>query len=1645
MKRFSFWKQMLLLVILVGCAKERDPVDRVQPYALDKSFFVGSDLSDASDDPEFYSRNHIIDVGYGAIGASNSLFTSNYAEPVGRIRWQITEDFLIARAAYERIEGSDGKGDDHFDVVGKPTNDGVVVATFAIDSHFDITNDYNPTTGEKLNVIVENDADRPWFERQYMRVDWSKNLNTDSYDFDTLSFLGVLDGVEYEPVAYLVADPQDDDAPHFDFEDGYFDVTTKAFAKPKDIDISRFGWGSRTVPACFLSSEVLGGTAPVGSCNPVEITLRHSFVRLDRDGDGIEESDYEPREYDGQRFEHFGGFYHERYGYDRRFGLVDEKTHRLLNRYNIWRRSHYYSDEETMTGEVSCDSNEDRDNDGTADQCVAVSKKKKTEGSQCDLFKQRCTLPYRSREPVPIPFYYTDTSNPFYFEATELAVHEWDVALRSAVRTARYTECVQTSGNDDAARTTCREQHPMWRGQMDDQQDAVALSLEVDDCRMGRAHKQKNRKNCEDLAEEIGKRRCVNAGKGRRCVSDAVRDIAKMPEMLALCHSPVTHDDPALCGEKRMPKGATFELCKAVLGAKSDEASAEQEKVIAANDEIGGLSDLADACKNALRVRMGDLRYHVINVMESPQTPSPWGIMVSSIDPLTGENIATNCNVWSHVTDKATQKVVDQMRFAKGELSSKDVTEAEYIATWVNAAEAAANGGVFGTLPETGLSSMLSTFATGSEDPSFRAAAKQGRIGDQEITAELLEDAMAIDRQVGVLTADSRVTDPGRAVVEARKNAARGSEFEAALTTRAMLQKAGVDNLPLDDAVLEQASPLRGGDPKIAQDLKQMMENVLHRQNTCLLDAEMASLTPLALMPLADIMEEKFGKFNPDDAMAEQYERAERMRQYLAHKLHYGVIAHEIGHSVAHRHNFVGSANPWAYSPQYWQLRTQDGAVDQSCDGVQTDGEDCVGPRYLDPVTPSERDNLIHMFMTSSVMDYQGEITQDFMGPGIWDFAATRMFYGDVVSVVDDREFELDGNRLSGIGDAVARGFGGLRGVTFNTGSLPIHYTDLQRHYKMIRSCGEVTDLEAFIPGRYDTERFGDWHPVVDGRMVAPRGAYTRCRQPEVDYVGWRQIGVASGLAEPDPKLDPRDGDNRVMQPYTFGTDNWADIGNVSVYRHDNGADLFEIFNFLITQKELGYVFDQYRRGRADFSVRSAFDRMLTRYDTKIRDGAKGLGLYRSRYREYAREAGLNSDVVFASVIARDEAIASNIVASTYAFDFFARELVRPEAGSHNFGRFDEMPILRYNDNGDITGAGIESGTAVVIPNGPLGAFGMMTPGGELLENRLAEDRGEFDSEYTLNAGSYYNKIVVPMLLTESVDNFISSERSDFYDPRWRSVSMASLFPDGYRRLMANALTNDIYLTGPRLAADSDGNPLVMPQGDPYPAQPIGWTSWWGESPFTCFPVEGHTGCGGFLGGTWAEEFEASVPVDPQIGWEQQKFLIAFSLLFLPENEKSEWLNRFMIYEMGKDPDPELANRVELHHPDGRAFVAQTFGKETIFGKTVQKGIAARVLEYANTLLAEAYETEGVDYDGDGVYDWYSPLRHEDGTPIVRYRADMESVDDEETCNETTNEGCTCKDSRPCRSLTDYMSVPAFLRQAIHAYNMGGPYIQGIF
>ncbi|NUP04722.1 MAG: hypothetical protein HOW73_01535 [Polyangiaceae bacterium] len=1719
-----------------GCAEERDPINRVQNDVATKSFFVGNDFEDTADDPAFYARAVVTDVGYGA--AQDGLFTSTYAQPPSVIKWEITQDLLIGRIVYNRIEGSDSHGD------GPSSTDGQVAYAFPIISHFDIRRDYNPTTGEETNVIVENTSDRPWDEREYMRVDWSRNLNVDAYDFDTLSLMGVYGGITYEPLSYYVNDPTSEDAPHFAFNEGYFDVTTKAFATPGVIDLSHLGWGIDSFPACFLPNDILGGSQPFGNCNPTELTLRLAFRR-------VETSDYEPVDWNGRKFEQFGIFYGERFGYARNYGIVDQQWHRFAARYNIWDRSHAYQQMEgecpsgwvesadypgecekpCYTAETTPpDQDPNRDcgadlnacssttpdptkiiGNGTADECEDVGN-----GSQCDAFKQKCTMPYKDRTPAPIVWHYTKGSNPEYFEGTEWAANEWDAAMRTSVRFAQYGECisVKTGGGADlaTAQAECYSQFKIYEGQQEENEDLVALLREVDDCRagLGAYHdspagepwSDERVQACNGVADSVGK---------ARALSEGVIDIAKMPEMVTLCHSPIEHHDSPLCQKdiqrymsaEDIEYEATHETWPDSTPTRRvlDDVTAKQcdEQWEARHDDPAKVDQaLLDTCDRGFVARIGDLRYHQVNVIRTPQTPSPWGIMVDADDPRTGEKIHASINIWSHVNDLASQGQVDMMRYVKGELKTEDVTNGTYVRDWAQAAGASGGRGALGTMDRATVERRRFAAVDGRNFTRAEPVLDLQDVQQAEVDPEVMRLSKEFfNRKLAKVQASATVQSVNRPYTEARRLAAQNTPTEAALITPAMMQYAGFkDQAEISAAQNEisagqfgsagvwSASVLRGLNPQIRRDLRQARELALAARGACILsDEQVMAPAPNTLFNMADVMERKFGAFDPSAGESDQLAHGEKIRKYIAQKMQYGVIIHEMGHSIGHRHNFVSSYFAYGFRPQYWQLRTKDGTQTTACDDVSADGENCVGPRYFDPPTKTELDNLIYMFQQSSVMDYPGDVSQDMIGLGAYDFAAARMFYGNVVAVHKDDQYKLGSVNDQTILN-ITNTFGGIIGYQYvNKQGTNLHYSALQDKLALVHDCVTVNP-DDYKPKNWNKDELGEWDPLIDGLIVGQDGTYTRCKSPKVDYVQWNRLrdaiteDAAAKNGLPANAVETRnagfypggpavDASKRLRVPYGFATDSWADLGNLAVYRHDEGADPYELFNFLITEQETRHIFDNYRRNRTTFSVRSQSERILGRYNEKMRDGAKGLGLFANLYRDFYLELGFQYDAVWPYVATAS--FPDNMLASGIAFDHFTRQFQRPQVGEHFAYTLNQWPARGGLNSQDLVWRSVDSGflgpgdsnpAKFKINDGATGYFGMVSYGGKLVENRLSDGNGEYDRDYTMNAGSYYDKAYAPYLLTESVDNFISDSLGDFIDPRYRSVSMADLFPDGYRRFLANQLTGDDFLKGARLAATTPGNPAARANPtldtEGYPSLGIGWTSWWTPEPEVCFPGENAIVCStyGCDSGNICETTDSStVPlaslnpqapefttvVEPQVGWEEWKWLIAQTLLYLPENAKEEWINLMGIWEIGADNDPAFGNRIELHLPDGRIYVARTYGTEVIFGRTVQRGVAARMLEYANELMFNAYECDAAETR------WCVPLYDANGEPRVKYDPSITNGGLGSDCSAATPDNCVCQDNRACVALEKYAPLMAFLRQSMRDFRMADASMQGIY
>ena len=440
---------LLVGIAATGCAQERDPINRVQPDALKKSFFLGDDLQGSGDDPVFLTRGYNTAQSYD----QPSLFYGT-ASGVDRIRWEVTEGMLIARKAYQLSPGRDDKG-----VPGGDPN-GTVVAAYKILSHFDVRRSYNPGTGEELNVVEENSSDRPWYEREYMRVDWSTNQVADP-EYLELMFGKWFGDPKMSPLAYYVNLPHcnedgsnagncSEDAPYVDANDGYLEVTNKFWVEPGQF---QFSWGS--VPSCLVWGYLSGGNTR--DCNAQSVSIRLGFwkVKPDHDFERLELT--QAPEDIVNNFGTIGDSLQVQYGpslneYDPAYGYTDKGYHKFATALNIWQKSHT---------DIYCDNNADEAHDGTADQCEVYGGSK---GSQCDVFEKKCTLPYRDRQ-IKTQLWYTNREmDPDFLDqldesgnvvergATEDVVFSWNQLFMASIAYAREAECRATG---DGSREDC--------------------------------------------------------------------------------------------------------------------------------------------------------------------------------------------------------------------------------------------------------------------------------------------------------------------------------------------------------------------------------------------------------------------------------------------------------------------------------------------------------------------------------------------------------------------------------------------------------------------------------------------------------------------------------------------------------------------------------------------------------------------------------------------------------------------------------------------------------------------------------------------------------------------------------------------------------------------------------------------------------------------------------------------------------------------------------------------------------------------------------------------------------------------------------------------------------------------------------------
>jgi hypothetical protein len=1406
----------LILILLVAwallgaaCAQERDPINRVQANALDKTFFVGSNIADPADDPEFYWRTYVIDASV----SQTQLGPGTWGH-VDRIRWEITEDKLIGHKAYQVGEGADCKGlqqDAPEDMRARcgynKAPNGTIVASYRIISHFDIRRDYNSSTGEENNVISENTTDRPWPQRAFMRVDWSKNEVNNPMWGDM--FTGKLWGeFDVTPVSHVNTDPAADDAPHFETDKGYFDVTNIYSIGPRA--------GDRAIPTC-LRVGVATGSATY-ECDAQEATVRHSYLKIDPT------NDFEPLE--NTKFARdvvgnpggLGNSYNSiatsgRQGWDPQYGYTDQLYHQFAHIHNNWKKSHQ---------DVACNVNTDADVNGTADQCEnAVTKYTGNNGSQCDIYVKKCTIPVRDRELKTIGYWVNketpddllDTVGPDG-KVTEVGpledvIESWNQLMSVAIATRREVECRRTG---DGSRELC---HSEFFSSTADPSTKQMLTF-------------------GSWLIEVPKEKT---------------------KALTLCHNPVREYD------QREPCGDT-----------------------------------------GYKARLGDIRRNFIFYTAFNSRAPYGGIANWNADPLTGEIVGAAAQIMAKTANSVASSTRDVLQLAMGDFTIDDIM----------------GGG-----PQSAFSKQMLTSTT---PPSVLSQTEMDKriqaldldslnqqSGATAVARSLQTDAEQIQHDSTAPldeTANISMVDSAQLEFDGLAAKLKGTKIEAQLIDPNWMASVGAidPNTQLDEQTLEFISPLRGMDPGRVQKLVDSMSSALANHGACYLGSEAPVAGSVVTPGLAPYYKAKFGGLDlraRGDAIFSEVQK-------LAVK---GIALHEVGHSLGMLHEFASSWDSPNYTPQYWQLRTNEGKAAVSCKKSPRGGaqDTCMGPRYIDPETSDEqgmanesRPGILY-FANTSTMEYNYEYFIATLGNGTYDAHAMKALYGRVLETFDDsvipqREQQAFRRKLSSQLDDSEWYFND------NYVATPVHYTELARLMKVFdpqRDCRPATDAE---------KQKGQWR-VVHGMACSP---------PPKDHWAWQDfISDAWYAKQPDRyaaywHVKTREGKHLVRWPYRWGGSGGS---YVQVNPTDGGADFYEVTVNTAKKFDQMYPWSYFRRQNREWTGGGVAAGTAEQYYSRLRG---------YHWQVAKRLIGVAST---SKRLQDDNDLKPIAMAQTEIYNFLVKSILMPEPGDYYSGTKLSDPTHSPADQ--LTQV-FDLGLSSIDPQKDPPAFTVGLGEGRYLATAFDNNiGGSWDyGRFVHRAGFAAEKAMAMTALVDGRPALSSVSRENTLDGRVDRLNFRTDMPDAIDRLVGGLLSEDWETVS--LANPGNGQPLTPIDLSVRAATPA--------------------------------RTKGSQVLFPNIGFKTQLSTATFTVLFSAFNSDALFVKKMGLWVEGDDGAPILdpsEKKISFIDPrTGQTYSARLYGSEPIdlgngqAPKQVERGIGSRMIQHASALRLGAYRID---------------------------------------------------------------------------------------
>ena len=213
------------------------------------------------------------------------------------------------------------------------------------------------------------------------------------------------------------------------------------------------------------------------------------------------------------------------------------------------------------------------------------------------------------------------------------------------------------------------------------------------------------------------------------------------------------------------------------------------------------------------------------------------------------------------------------------------------------------------------------------------------------------------------------------------------------------------------------------------------------------------------------------------------------------------------------------------------------------------------------------------------------------------------------------------------------------------------------------------------------------------------------------------------------------------------------------------------------------------------------------------------------------------------------------------------------------------------------------------------------------------------------HAGFGIEKVYAAMALSDGRPVLTTISRENYLDGRGVNINFRNDMPQAVDRLLGGVLSEDWETVGMWVQPTTSTRPNMTPLSliDAEPTRPQG-----------------------------------AAVLYPNVGYKQQLGILILANVYSRTNTDLTLSNKLRLWidgQIGEVNVPE-AQKAKFYNPaSGYTYVARRYGDDVIDGKTVDAGIASRMVHHANMLLAAAYEVER-DTNDNMVVDTY-------GTPVL--------------------------------------------------------------